>query len=634
MMKEYQLVFQPEGKRVKVPRGKTILEGALSGGIDLISVCGGMAKCGKCKVLIEETNAVNPLTEKEKEILSDAEIKSGIRLACSTKIHDNLMVKIPEYSRTGKQKLQIEGIDTPIKLAPTTTKIYLELEPPTLEDPKSDADRIQNMLREKLNISNLSINYELLKNLSQKVRESDWKITVVIWKDEIIGIESGNTVNKLYGYAVDIGTTKLAGYLINLTNGKVVAAGSLMNPQIPYGEDVIARLNYPQPDKLQAAVVKGINEILDDLKGKTGINSMEIYEMTAVGNTVMHHLFLNLNSPYLGFTPFPPVIRSSVVVSSRDVRININSAGKIYCLPVIAGFVGADTVGVILATEIYKRDEICLALDIGTNTEVVLGNKNKILACSCASGPAFEGAHIKFGMRAAGGAIEKVEIVPNSLDLTYQTIDNESPIGICGSGMIDLMAEMFKTGIIDFGGTFNKEIKNSRIRQGDDGIELVVVSADETKFQKDITFSQKDIRQIILAKAAMQTGIKILLKHYNINKADIEKLFLAGAFGSHINKESARMVGIYPEIEFDKVVSVGNAAGTGARMSLISNLGKSLADEISNKVVYVELGADKDFQRLFLNSNFIPDADFSDYPKTSEILKKYGTFPKVLPPKF
>lgn len=634
-MNEITIIFQPEGKRVEIEKDCSILSAALKVSVDLTSICSGKGNCGKCKVIVDDTNAVNPITDKEKELLTVEEIRNGIRLACLTQVKADLLVKIPEYSRSGRQRLQIEGIDTPIDLEPVVRKYYIELKPPSLEDPRSDADRILNMLFDNYNLPNLKIDYVLLKNLASIVRESEWKLTITVWKDTIINVETENTTDNIFGYAVDIGTTKIAGYLVNLKTGKVIAAGSLMNPQIPFGEDVISRLNHPDQKRLQEEVIGGINEILEQLKEKTGIKSDEIYEITAVGNTIMHHLFLGIFPLYVGRSPYPPVVRDSVTVNARVLGIKIHSNAKAIFLPIIAGFVGADTVGVILATEMYKRDEICLAIDIGTNTEVVLGNKDKMIAVSCASGPAFEGAHIKFGMRAASGAIEKIKIKPHTLEGLYETIDNKPPVGICGSGMIDLVAEMIKTGIIDVGGIFNRNLNNPRIRMNEDSVmEFIVVPSSETANKVEITFSQKDIIQIILAKAAMHTGVKLLLKNYNIEKDDIQKVFLAGAFGSHINKESARMIGIFPEINLDKVVAVGNAAGTGARMCLVSKKAMEIADMISKKVNYFELGIDPDFQKTFLNSHIIPYADLNEFPEISEILKKHGNFPATPPPKF
>ena len=484
-MSKITVIFQPEGKRVEVEKEETILSAALKGGIDLTSICSGKGNCGKCKVMIDDVEAVNEISDKEIELLTVEERENGVRLACFTKIKDEIIVKVPEYSRTGRQRLQIEGIETPIKLDPVIKKYYIELEVPTLEDPRADSDRIIDYLHIKFNLSNLSLDYHLIRNLANYVRDADWKFTAVLWQEVIISIEPGDTTDRIFGYAVDIGTTKLAGYIVDLTTGRVAAAGSLMNPQIPFGEDVISRLNHPEQEKLQRVVVEGINQILESLKEKVGVDSEEIYEMTVVGNTIMHHLFLGIFPLYVGRSPYPPVLRSTINVNAREIGINLHPNAKIMVLPTIAGFVGADTVGVVLSTELYKQNEICLAIDIGTNTEVVLGNKDNLMAASCASGPAFEGAHIKFGMRAASGAIEKIEINSNTLDVEYETIDNEPPIGICGSGMIDLVAEMIRTGIIDVGGIFNRELNNSLIRMNEEKVmEYVVVPANETANRK------------------------------------------------------------------------------------------------------------------------------------------------------
>lgn len=630
-MTEYMVTFQPEGKRVKVEKHQTIWEAALIGGIDLTSICGGAGKCGKCKVIIQKMNNVNDANEKEKQVLSTGELKKGVRLACQAQIMGDLIVRIPQFSRTGRQRLQIEGIETPIKLEPTVKKLYIELEKPTLDDLKSDADRIEDHLQNQFKLSDLRIDFELLKELSERIRKNDLKVTIVLWDDEIVAIEPGNTQDRLFGYAVDIGTTKLAGYLIDLNSAKVLAAGSLMNPQIPFGEDVISRINHPEQSKLHGVLVKGINEILKDLQEKTGVTEDNIYEMTAVGNTVMHHLFLDLSTKYLGLSPYPPVIKHPVIINSKEIGVAIHPQGKIFFLPLIAGFVGADAVGVILASEIHKRDEICLALDIGTNTEVVLGNRDKLMACSCASGPAFEGAHVKCGMRAASGAIEKISIKPDTLEVRFKSIDNAPPVGICGSGMIDLLAEMLNAGIVDIRGAFNKKLENPRVRSGDNGMELLIVPANESGTQNDIVFTQKDVRQITLAKAAMNSGITILMQKYDINKDKIKRLFIAGAFGSHINKESARTIGIFPEVNLEIITPIGNAAGTGARMCLVSSEAKKMAEVVSKRVEYVELAAEKNFQNVFLNASYIPNADLGAYPETSQMLKKYGNYPKKLP---
>ncbi|MFX1486990.1 MAG: ASKHA domain-containing protein [Promethearchaeota archaeon] len=628
-----EVIFQPEGKRVETEAGSDVLDLAKLAGVDLTSVCGGKGKCGKCKVIIENPKQASPVSVVEKEILTPEELSKGYRLACRTLIQDSLIVKIPEESRTGKQRLQVEGIMTSVELKPLISKYYVKLSKPTLKDPRSDLDRLMKELREQHGIKELMIEYDVVKDLALVLRDASWEITVTVWNGKkIIGIEPGDTTERCFGYAVDIGTTKLAGYLINLNTGKVEAVDSLMNPQIPYGEDVITRIAYEDRKELQNVVVGGINEILNDLCNKVDVNLREVYEMTVVGNTVMHHLFLNINPKYLALSPYTPVIREGIDVRAGKIGVNINPSANIYALPVIAGFVGADTVAAILATEIYKRDELCLALDIGTNTEVVLGNKEWMLACSCASGPAFEGAHVTHGMRAASGAIEKVSIDPETLEVKYKTVDNVEPRGICGSAIVDVPAEMLKTGIMDINGTLSKDLDSPRLRKKEGVPEFVIARKGETSTGGDIVITQKDIREIQLAKAAMHTGATTLMKEANVTEDDIDIVFVAGAFGSYIDPENARIIGMYPEISLKKVKIVGNAAGTGARMALASRVVRRTAEKISKETRYVELGNDPNFQNELMNSHFIPYADLSKYPRTSRLLKETGHYPERMPP--
>jgi len=638
MTGEVRVVFQPEGKRTQIKPGTTVLEAAKLAGADLNSICGGEGTCGKCKVIVKKGGTRAKLvTEVEKSLLSPVEISSGYRLACFVTIEEDAIIRIPEESRTGKQRLQVEGIETPVKLEPFIKKCFIKLPTPTLQDARSDTDRLMDELKKQCGLVKLKVNYHLLQNLPLVLREGGWEVTVTIWNnDEIIHAEPKDATGRIYGYAVDIGTTKLAGYLLDLGTGKVVAADSLMNPQIPYGEDVITRITYamkgPKERKeLQQTVVTGINEILKNLLEKTGVNPEMVLEMTAVGNTAMHHLFLDICPKYVALSPYASAVKKGMDVEAQEVGVRINPNGNIHVLPVIAGFVGADTVAVALATEIYKRDELCMVLDIGTNTEVLLGNKDGILTCSCASGPALEGAHIKQGMRAATGAIEKVKIDPQSLEVEYQTTDNSKPCGICGSAMVDIVGEMLKAGIIDLGGTFNKDNVSPRIRKEGGVLEFVLAWRDETSTGQDIALTQKDIREIQLAKAAMHTGCMTLMKKTNTVEKDIDVFLIAGAFGSHTRPESARLIGMFPEVALNKIKVVGNAAGTGARMALVSKTAREIAEDISEKVKYVELATEPKFQSEFFNSCFLPYTDLARYPETSELLRSLGRYPTKLP---
>jgi len=639
-MPENEIAFLPDGKRVKIHDSLTVLEAVKLAGVDLVSVCGGKGTCGKCKIKIDPATFSPPLTENEEKSLTPMEKDEGIRLACQIKVSKNhLIVQIPEYSRTGKQRLQIEGIKTALEPDLMVKKYYLELPEPSLEDPRSDVDRIIQELNKQYKTKGLTIFSDLLKNIAPLLRQSNWQITVTVWNDtQIIAIEPGNTAKRIFGLALDIGTTKLAIYLLDMIRGEVLAVDSAMNPQIPYGEDIISRINYvSSPDKaqnspeLQQILVKQINELIDSLCEKSAVSVEEIYEMTAVGNTAMHHIFLNLNPKYLALAPYVPVIRGGINLKPKQMGIKINPTGNLYCLPVIAGYNGSDNVAVLLATEMYKRSELCLALDIGTNTEVALGNKEQLLVCSCASGPAFEGASIKFGMRAASGAIEHIQIDPSTLKCSYITIDSLPPRGICGSAIVDVIAELLKAGIIDVSGRMDKSIKSLYFREGSDGYEFILAPANETANGMDIVITQKDIRQILLAKAAMHTGTKLLMDELGITEKDIDTVFIAGAFGNYIDVANARFIGMYPEIDLSKVTLVGNAAGTGARMTLLSKKMRILAETISQQTKYVELAIKKNFQSIYLNSTFIPYADLTQYPETSIFLKKVGRFPLKLP---
>jgi len=635
-----EVVFQPEGKRVKVKIGSSVLEAAKLAGVDLTSTCGGKGSCRKCRVIVEKRENVGPTTWVEKEKLTSDELSAGYRLACQTSVKGSLIVRIPEESRTGKQRLQIEGIETPVRLEPLVRKYFVRLPKPTLEDPRSDLDRLLEELRKRYDIKNLKAEYGVIKTLPSALRKAAWEVTATIFNDDrIIDVEPGDTTDRIFGYAVDIGTTKLAGYLLDLNTGKVIAVKPLMNPQIPFGEDVITRITYAMKGpkalkELQTVVVDGINQILEDVCDRVEVDPEKVYEMTAVGNTAMHHLFLNINPKHLALSPYAPVIRESADINAKEVGIKINPNGNIHVLPVIAGFVGADSVADILATEIYKRDELCLALDIGTNTEVVLGNKDWMLACSCASGPAFEGAHIKHGMRAASGAIEKVTIDPESLEVKYKTVDDAKPCGICGSAIVDIPAELLKAGIIDVAGKINRDLDSSSLREKEGILEFVLAWKEASSIGQNIVITQKDLIEIQLAKAAIHTGTVTLMKEAGIKEGDIDVVFIAGAFGSYIDPENARTIGMYPEVPLEKVNVVGNAAGTGARMALVSKTVRETAEEISEKVRYIELANDPDFRKELMNSYYIPYADLSRYPRTSHLLRKLGRYPKKPVPKF
>jgi uncharacterized 2Fe-2S/4Fe-4S cluster protein (DUF4445 family) len=591
----------------------------------LESLCGGEGWCGRCKVIVEEGfENLSPLTTEEKKLLSDEELSSNYRLACRAELRGDVVVSVPEVSVAKVQVVRKPLLEIPVELKPALKKYYLELPPPTLQDPTGDLERLLKTLEEAHGLKNLKVDYPVLRGLSKALRDGGWKATVAVWcGSEIVKVEPGRS-ERLYGVAIDVGTTTMVGYLLDLNTGKLAAYHSLMNPQVPFGEDVMSRITYvmDNPDgleRLHQRVISGINSITESLAKQAGVSLSDLYEVVLVGNTCMHHLLLKLSPEHLGRSPFPPTLHQPVDVKARELGVKILPSGNLHVLPIEAGFVGADNVGVLIAVEPWKSEDVQLIIDIGTNGEIVLGNRDRIFSASCATGPAFEGAHIKYGMRAAPGAIEKVEINAESLDVEYETIGGEKPRGICGSGIIQVTAEMFKAGVILRTGSFNKQLETSRIRKTTEAYEFVLAWKDETAVGTDIAVTQKDIRAIQLAKAAMYAGAKVLMKRFGADH--VEQVILTGAFGTYIDKEAAMVIGMFPDCSLEKVSSVGNAAGEGARLALLNLSKREEAKWIAEKVHYVEIAVDPYFQDEFVAAMMFPHQKDS-FPHVEHLLPK------------
>ena len=622
------VIFEPDGLKTTVDLGISVFEAAKTCGIKIRSECGGRGICGKCKIIAKNPENLTNLSENEKELLSDEEIRKGYRLACQAHIKGNLTIYIPEESKVSKRKVLIEGVLKEVTVSPFVEKFYVLMPKPSLQDLRPDFNRILDFLKDIYDLNNLEIPFELLKTIPSKLRESDWKVTVAIWnKKKILSIERGNTTEKIYGIAVDIGTSKVIGYLVNLLNGEVVATHFIENPQIIYGEDVITRITHivKNPKILEEQhklAVKAVNEVITRCCETAKIKHEDIYEVVVVGNTVMHHLFLDINPKNLAFSPYVPVIGEPLNIEAKKLKIKICPHGNIHVLPIIAGFVGADAVGDILATGIYEVENICLTIDIGTNTEIILGNKTELFATSCASGPAFEGMHITHGMKAVEGAIEKVKIEPETFEVHYETIGDTKPIGICGSAMVDIVAEMLKCGLIDRRGKFNLTKDTDRFQRVNEQYVFVIADSNETKTGKPIVVNQEDIREIQLAKAAIHTGCSILMRKRNISTDVIEKIFVAGAFGNYLNIENSIIIGLLPDVPSSKVEFVGNAAGSGAIMALISKEEREKTANITRKTKYVELAIDPDFHKELAASMYLPHKNLDKFPTVKKLLEK------------
>src|SRR5690349_18523900 len=644
MTKKHTVILQPSGRRGQVDEGMSVRAAARELGVEIESICAENATCGKCMVLVEEgrfekynidskrenVSAVSPeeaaYFARRPKLLKDKGWEIGqVRLSCQCKVLGDVLLNVPEESRGNKQIVRKSAGERAIEIKPSVRKYYVALSAPNLERPIADWERLAKGLETSMGLVrrgeenlprwfDLNVVYQCLRTLSSTLREAKWNVTVSLWQDkEVIEVQAGY-VEDSYGAAVDIGSTTVALYLCNLRTGEVLASESEMNPQIVYGEDVMSRIQYAieNPDgleKLHKAVIATLNKLLKQAAQTAQIRIDEILEMVLVGNSTMHHLLLNLHPKDLGLAPFVPAIHRSMDVKARELGLQINASGNIHVLPTIASFVGADTSAVILAEEPHKQDENWLLIDVGTNAELVLGNRKRLVCTSTPTGPALEGAHVEYGMRAAPGAIERVHIDEKTLEPRYKIVGEEEwnqgkAKGICGSAIIDAVAELFRAGIVDSRGKFKKDLDSRRVREGENGWEYIIAWADETSIGRDIPMTQQDVRQIQLAKAALFTAARTLLKRSGLQSPD--KIILAGGFGSYIDKEKAMLIGLIPDCKLENVYAVGNAAGDGARIALLNVEKRNEIDLVTRKVERFELPTDPEFQNQFMLATSFP----------------------------
>ena len=659
------VIFQPSGRRGEVPKGVNLIEASRLLGVDIEALCGEKKVCGKCIVRIEEghfekyniqssMSNVSHWQEEEDKFINAERKEKGFRLGCMAQIQGDILIFVPEESRAGKQVVSKAARDIYIEHNPAVKVYYVEVDKPTFEEPTGDFERVCRGLEREYGLKDLTVDIFTLRQLPTALRDGKWSVTVSIWNDrEVIRFRPGKA-EKAYGIAIDVGTTTVAGYFCDLTTMEVIDTVSMMNPQCKYGEDVMARITFHMttPDGLQRMsddIIEGLNDLIDKAiagtyppkkkkkkkKGEKGpveyvevpeegktylrLGREDIEDITIGFNTAMHHILLNLNPEFVGLAPFPPVIHHSMDIKARDLGINVNPSTYMFVLPIEAGFVGADNVGVLLAEEPYKHDEIQLIIDIGTNGELVLGNRHKLISSSCATGPALEGAQLAFGMRAAPGAIERITIDPETKEVDYKVIGRDAwrkfsepkdmkAKGICGSGILDVLAELYSSGVIVKSGVFNKKAlkDHPRFRKNPDTNmpEFVLAWAEESSIDKDIVITQKDIRQIQLAKGALYAGCKLMVKRMGLEKVDTVKI--AGAFGTHVDREKALAMGLFPDCEIEKIKGVGNAAGDGCRTALLNVQKRVEANWCSRNVEYIELTVEENFQQEFMEAMQLP----------------------------
>jgi uncharacterized 2Fe-2S/4Fe-4S cluster protein (DUF4445 family) len=659
------VIFQPSGRRGEVPKGITLIEASRLLGVDIEALCGEKKVCGKCVVRIEEgyfekygiqssMAHVSSWIEEEDKFITPDQREKGFRLGCTAQVEGDILVFVPEESRAGKQVVSKAARGIHIEHDPAVKLYFVKVDEPTFEEPTADFERVCRALERDYGLKDLTVDIFALRQLSTALRDGNWSVTVSVWNDkEILRFRPGK-FEHAYGLAIDVGTTTVAAYFCDLTTMEVIDTVSMMNPQCKYGEDVMARITYHMttPDGLQRMsddIIEGLNSLIDQAtqnthppkkkkkkkKGEEGpdeyvevpekgknylrLEREDIEDITLGGNTAMHHILLKLNPEFLGYAPFPPANHCCLDIKARDLGIYINPSTYMIVLPIEAGFVGADNIRVLIAEEPYKHEENALIIDIGTNGELVLGNRRKLISSSCATGPALEGAQISFGMRAAPGAIERISIDPETREVDYKVIGREAwrkysepkdmkTKGICGCGILDLLVELYRSGVITKSGVFNKkELKDHpRFRTNPDTNqpEFVLAWAEESSIDKDIVVTQKDIRQIQLGKGALYAGCKLMVKRMGLEKVDVVKI--AGAFGTHVDREKALIMGLFPDCAIEMIQGVGNAAGDGCRAALLNTKKRTEADWCSRNVEYIELTVEKTFQEDFIEAMQLP----------------------------
>ena len=684
---QFRVIFQPAGRQGLIPAGTSLLDAARLLGVEIESICGGRQTCAKCQVRVEEgvfarhgiTSSAQHISgegEREAAYRADKGLLPGCRMSCDARVQGDVLVTVPEESRAHKQVVRKAATARAVEIDPAVRLCYVELPPASLEDERSDWARLADELAARFGLARdrLRIDPAVLPSLQPALHQGRARttageivhgVTATLWRDqEVIRIQPGYH-ERAYGVAVDVGTTTMVAHLAELRTGEVLGTESCMNPQISYGEDLMSRVSYVMEHAdglatLHRAVIQALNGLLGDATAAAGLASDDVTDLVVVGNTIMHHVFLGIDPRELGGAPFAPAIKEAVDVKARDLDLRAGRGAYVYVPPVEAGYVGADNVAVLIAEEPHRRDEITLLIDVGTNGEIVLGNRQRLLSASSPTGPAFEGAQVRHGMRAAPGAIERVRIDPATLAVQYKVIGRDSWVnseqwaasseqmaedggqglsakeerelrqrrrqeeqamvkaaGICGSGIIEAIAEMYKAGALDGSGRFVADAPTPRL--GFDGAKgyFVLAWPHETSTGREIVVHSDDIRAIQLAKAALYAGAKLLMRQYEL--AEVDRIVLAGAFGSYIDPEHAMILGLIPDCDLDQVAAVGNAAGDGALLMLLSRAKRDEAAELAFRVEHIQTATDPYFQDEFVGAIHMPHAR-DRYPHLEPIL--------------
>jgi uncharacterized 2Fe-2S/4Fe-4S cluster protein (DUF4445 family) len=630
----HRIKFLPFDIDVAVPKHTNIMDAAVKAGIPIKTSCGGKGTCGECLVQIIS----GKLASKSTAALPEKLIKQGYMLACLTEITDDVVVLLPEFEQLSirslsesrffdEHKNEISGI---FEVDPPVQKIDLSIPQPTLEDNYSDYKRLKREIEKKFKIKNLHCGYSVLKNLSHSIRESEGKVTLVLFKSDeswlIVDIEPYSNTKKICGIACDIGTTTVAVQLVDLNDGKILSTAASYNQQIKCGEDVISRINYANNQtrqaELQHYIITTINQLIEKTVNASDIDPSDIYYASVSGNTTMIHLFLDLEPRYIREEPYVPALNAVPIIPSRDIGLKMNYEGFLYLSPIVGSYVGGDITSGLLCTPIlHDSEKISMFIDIGTNGELVIGNRDWLATCACSAGPAFEGVGIECGMPAADGAIEDVIIKSNGA-LEYNVIGDIKPKGLCGSGVIDLLAEFFIQGYVDKLGKFNHQKAGSRLKKTETGLGFIVEKGENCFNGTDLIITENDIANLIRTKGAVFSAASLLLKNVGLAYDEIHAFYIAGGFGQNLNIENAISIGLFPDIERSKFHYLGNSSLLGAYLILLSNKNMELVNEILNKMTYIELNTEPNYMNEYTGSLFLPHTDINLFPSVKEIFNK------------
>jgi uncharacterized 2Fe-2S/4Fe-4S cluster protein (DUF4445 family) len=634
--------FVPDDITLALDDGTSLFKAVKAAGLYVLSSCGGKGNCGKCKVVIKE-GSIN--RGKSDLYLSEEEAKRGYALACHAVVESDLVVEIPPESRMQAKHKIATGAKTDelLKLMSAAggclesriRRVFLELTPPTIDDNISDYERVRRALDQTgLDASHLHMNYQVLSKLAHVLREGGWKTTVSLYNVgaviEVLNIYPGDATKTRYGAAVDIGTTTVVVYLVDMTSGDIIGTSATYNSQVKCGDDVISRIVYATErsglKELQDLVMGNINTMLVELAEKSRVPASMIDYLVIAGNTTMEHLFYGVDPQFIREEPYIPTATFFPLIRGKTIGLKVDPQGIIYSLPNVASYVGGDITAGVLVSRIHKQDAVSLFIDIGTNGEIVLGNREWLVTAACSAGPCFEGSGIRFGMRAMEGAIEEVEIDPGTFDVNYRVIGDVKPIGICGSGMIDILAEMYLNGVIDQKGKIREEIGSKRIRRGESGLEYVIAWRVESAVNKEIVITEVDLDNLIRAKAAIYAGFATLLAQMGMKFTDIDKMYIAGGFGRYIDVERAVTIGMLPDLPVDKFQFLGNTSIMGAYFSLLCDRLRHEAEEIARKMTYIELSVSRSFMDEYLSALFLPHTDLNAFPTVKRKLdERKGT---------